>query len=305
MTPLNVWRFHDHIRGHEKQTLGLLQGLAELTHISAHHFAWPDVRARLLKEAMGPRVRTPDLVIGAGRRVQLPVALTALRWRARSVVLGKPSVPRTLFNLLVVPEHDRISAARNVIRSRGVLTPSATGIKSPDAGMILLGGDSVHFRFDANAVAETVRAIASESLEVRWTVADSRRTPHAIRELLCDDPLVRFVHWRDAGPEWLSNELAKASWSWVTSDSVSMLYEALTAGCHVGVIALPSLEGSSKLIDGIRRLRKEGLVTSSEATLKLDARRDDIAPLAEHRRCARIVLSRFFASRMNQSAHLH
>ncbi len=299
MTPLRVWRFHDHIRGHEKQTLGLLQGLAQHTDITAHHFAWPDVRARLLKEASSRRVRAPDLVIGAGRRVQLALALTALRWRAKSVVLGKPSIPRSLFDLVIVPEHDRAPSSRNIIRSRGVLTPSAAAAKSPDAGMILLGGDSAHFRFDPRAVSETIRAIACESPHVRWTVADSRRTPHEMRELLCDEPHIRFVHWRDAGPDWLSNELGKASWTWVTSDSVSMLYEALTAGCHVGVMALPALDGSSKLVEGIRRLRQEGLVTSSEATLRLHARSDDISPLAEHTRCAAIVLQRFFASRMD------
>ena len=78
-----------------------------------------------------------------------------------------------------------------------------------------------------------------------------------------------------------------------------MLYEALTAGCHVGVMALPALDGSSKLVEGIRRLRQEGLVTSSEATLRLHARSDDISPLAEHTRCAAIVLQRFFASRVD------
>ena len=185
------------------------------------------------------------------------------------------------------------------MRSQGVLTPSAAGAKTLDAGMILLGGDSTHFRFDPRAVSETIKAIACESPQVRWTVADSRRTPQEMRSLLCDEPRLRFVHWRDAGPEWLSNELGKASWTWVTSDSVSMLYEALTAGCHVGVIALPALDGASKLVEGIRRLRHEELVTSSEATLQLRARSDDISPLAEHTRCAGEVLRRFFATRMD------
>ncbi|MEJ2130064.1 MAG: ELM1/GtrOC1 family putative glycosyltransferase [Gammaproteobacteria bacterium] len=301
MTPLRVWRFHDHIRRHEKQSLGLLQGLAKLTSLSARHFAWPDVRSRFLNEALNRQAQAPDLVIGAGRRVQMPVALTALRWRARSVILGKPSLPRHLFDLLIVPEHDHIAHARNVIRSRGVLSPSAAGPKAANAGMILVGGDSAHYGFDPRAVSETIRAIMRESPNVRWTVADSRRTPHAMRELLCQDPDVRFVHWRDAGPDWLSHELGKASWAWVTSDSVSMLYEALTNGCDVGVIALPAREEASALVDRIRRLQQEGLVTTSESTLKLAAREPETAPLAEHTRCAHVVLERFFASRLAQA----
>ena len=41
---------------------------------------------------------------------------------------------------------------------------------------------------------------------------------------------------------WIFEEMQKAEAVWVTEDSVSMIYEALTAGCRVGVIAMDRLK---------------------------------------------------------------
>ena len=46
------------------------------------------------------------------------------------------------------------------------------------------------------------------------------------------------------GPDWLPAQLARAGQAWATADSVSMVYEALTAGAAVGILDVPRQRAS-------------------------------------------------------------
>jgi mitochondrial fission protein ELM1 len=53
------------------------------------------------------------------------------------------------------------------------------------------------------------------------------------------DGALTIVPFAATSPDWLPTQLARADQAWVTADSVSMVYEALTAGAAVGVLDVP------------------------------------------------------------------
>jgi hypothetical protein len=97
------------------------------------------------------------------------------------------------------------------------------------------------------------------------------------------------VSHRETDPNWLTAELARAEVVWVSSDSVSMIYEALTAGAAVGVIDVPARR-RDRITAIAGELATRGTVTLYEDWgngTALTAR----APLAEARRCADLILA--------------
>jgi mitochondrial fission protein ELM1 len=132
------------------------------------------------------------------------------------------------------------------------------GKKAPGSGVILIGGPSKHYNWDETGMLVQVRALL-EHAPRNWLIGSSRRTPASTEQALsglCGD---RFVPASATGPDWLPQQLARAEVCWVTEDSASMVYEALTAGCRVGVLPLNN-DADSRISKGIEQLTAQGLV---------------------------------------------
>ena len=294
---LVVWRLVDGKPGHDKQSAGLLQGIAAERGVACYDFdmrfkalLWRQLRRRA--GAVAPDIPRPALILGAGHRTHLPMLLARAACGGRCVALMKPTLPLALFDLIFVPAHDRCRPRANVIVTRGVICPTADAAKAPRQGLILLGGTSPHFAWSSAAVARQVRAIATASPEVAWEVCDSRRTPPDMLPALPALPNLQRRPRQTASADFLHRALAQADAVWVTADSASMLYEALSARARVGVIALPSTRRrESKHARGIRLLQAEGHVHSTANGFRLaPAPAGSFAP--ENTRCATIVLER-------------
>ena len=146
--------------------------------------------------------------------------------------------------------------------TRGVVCPSADRPKAGNSGLILLGGANRHFEWTSADVAAQVAAIARASPHVEWQVCDSRRTPERLREALPAAANLRYRPWQSTSGDFLEKALAAARYVWVTADSASMLYEALSASAQVGVIALDVKRPGrdNKHARGIRLLLSQGHV---------------------------------------------
>lgn len=262
-----VWAFTDGKAGHENQTRGLLAALARRRPIDARWIRVP-AYASLLSSLMtrrflpGVGLPAPDLLIGAGHRTHLPLMAARRAHGGRTVVLMKPSLPRAWFDLCVIPEHDAVEGA-NVLVTRGALNAVAPGAKDARAGLILIGGPSRHHGWREREIVQQVEAIVARKRDTAWTLTDSRRTPPStgarLRALVF--PNLTVVPVRDTGPGWLPEQLARAAQAWVTEDSVSMVYEALTAGCATGILAVPARRRAGRIARGVESLARDGLVT--------------------------------------------
>ncbi|NCF33740.1 MAG: hypothetical protein GWP50_09255 [Proteobacteria bacterium] len=198
---LKVWRFLDGKPGHEKQTLGLLQGLTELVEVETREVNWP-ADAKALRTDWQMHAAAPDLIIGAGHHLHEPMLRTRWHLGGRCVVLMKPSIPTFLFDMALVPEHDRLWFQRNVEPTLGMLSPSQASDADRQRGVVLLGGISKHFHWSNAQVAEQVQRIVTQAPDIKWQIIDSRRTPENLQQQLVLPDNAKYVHWRDTQPSW-------------------------------------------------------------------------------------------------------
>ena len=197
----------------------------------------------------------PDLVIGCGRHSAMP-ALAIRRasgGRTFAAQIQDPRVGRSEFDLLFVPEHDRLRGPRIVV-TRGAIHrvtparlaearrhfPALAGLPRPILG-VLIGGANRSYRLDfdrlatiADAIAAILRAGGGSAL-----VTPSRRTGDAGLALLQERLAgLRAEIWGGEGDNPYYAYLAYADTLLVTADSVSMVSEAAATGNPVYIVDL-------------------------------------------------------------------
>jgi mitochondrial fission protein ELM1 len=270
--PRVIWRFSDGKAGHDSQSLGLVEALGRCLPVAVHRVAVPDHAATWRDLVNGryaalSRLPSPWLLVGAGRRTHLPLLAARRARRGRAVVIMRPTLPRALFDLCIIPDHDGPAAAPNILVSRGSLNrmQKSAGARR-EQGMLLIGGPSRHYRWSDETVAAQIVRIVHESPLRDWVLAPSRRTPAGFaaevrRRVIYSDVRLVVLPWQaeDAG-DGIKAQLAQSRCAWVTADSMSMVYEALTAGVATGVLDVPA-RGNTRLVKGVRRLQATGQVT--------------------------------------------
>ena len=299
--PLVAWCFSDDKPGHVNQVRGLLAALAERLPLRTYTLPLMSPRRAIftaLRRRDTPRdLPAPDLLLGAGHRTHLSVLAARRVHGGRAVVLMKPSLPRRCFDLCIIPEHDGVPPSARVLLTRGVLNAVRPApVKQVGSGLILVGGPSAHHGWDEAGLVERIQAIAAHDPARQWQVASSRRTPPASEARLqtLALPNQRCVLYRDTRPEWLPAQLAAAEQVWVTEDSVSMIYEALTAGAALGVIDVPR-RGAGRVVRGVERLLSEGWATPFAAWRQGRALSAPTQVFDEAARCAQWMVERWFS----------
>jgi mitochondrial fission protein ELM1 len=306
-----VIAFYDGRPGHEKQTRGIVMELqklidVELTEIGIRRknllgelveLADLFFSRRNAKDNLYPAA---DLLIGTGTRTHVPMLKAKKITGARVVTCMSPaSYLRPFFDLCFVPFHDGLAARANIILTVGPPNCAAmSGEKDPGCGLILVGGvDSKSHHWNSAAIEEYVRTIAEREPTICWTVASSPRTPKetvqgmaAVADKLGN---VVFCRFEDTGPGWIEEQYAKNLKVWVTADSMSMVYEALSAGCRVGLLPVSWTAGKSKFRRSEEYLIKNGLVVSFSAWLLGEGEWLKNVPLNEAKHCAEEIVKKW------------
>jgi uncharacterized protein len=294
ISPTRIWRFLDGKMGHKNQSRGLVEALSRLVPTEVL-----DLNATTnLNETLSTK-EPPDLIIGAGHQTHQRMLRAKRATKARAVVLMRPSFRLHHFDLCVIPEHDNVTPSNKILVTRGVLnpfTPVTTAVASdavnPSAGngLILVGGPSKHHDWLSAELLAQISIITAKP-GMTWTIGNSRRTPdvttRALKALASEH--IQFVDWADADATWIGTTLANSEHVWVSEDSVSMLYEALTVGAGVGVLGVPR-RSYSRVVRGVAALVRDGCVTPFVLWQAGRALRPMRPALAESDRCARWIV---------------
>ncbi|HTJ78622.1 MAG TPA: ELM1/GtrOC1 family putative glycosyltransferase [Rariglobus sp.] len=288
--------------GHENQSLGLAEAL--------RHRTGADVECVRLDLHQGLRARInrarsltsgrdkPELLIGAGHRTHLPMMLAAWKFRAKAVVIMKPSLPLWFFDLCLVPRHDLRGAVHgaHIVATQGALNRLPESVaKKTAAGVILIGGPSKHHNWSGAPLLAAIREIVGRKSELSWTVANSRRTPERfLREVEALGLPVKIVPHEKTTPGWLPSTLMAAEDVWVTEDSTSMIFEAITARARVGLLPLPAKRSDGRMIRAVDEVIASGYAVRYADWLSKGMPSLKTEPLHEAGRCADEVLSRLF-----------
>ncbi|MBK1790516.1 mitochondrial fission ELM1 family protein [Persicirhabdus sediminis] len=298
----SLWILSDGKLGHQNQSLGLAEALAnqfppeqkpriEITSLSG----WLWQRLCQVRRASRAFDSPPIAIIAAGHKTHLPLMRAASKLKAPSILLMKPSLPCKYFDHCLVPEHDLLdkTACPNTITTKGALNrvpahSQQTAIPKENLGLVLLGGESKEFTCDSETLASQLQEIANHSDIKQWQVTDSRRSPV---DLLCkiDSSLYEKFPHQETNADWLPSQLSSAKEVWVTRDSISMIYEALSSGAKVGLLPMPRKNKDSRVSRGVDELLNDKFLTSFEEWQQ--TRQLHTAPhiLSEASRCAELL----------------
>ncbi len=279
-----VWVLHDGKPGMASQALGLAEAtgfpFVEMRLTVRRPWDWlpPQLWVAALRavSAAGQQLTPPwpDLVIGCGRNTVRP-ALAIRRASGGRTVAAQTQDPRAghgEFDLMVVPEHDRLRGPRVVATLGAVhrVTPrrlAAERLRFPELDAlprpvigVLIGGSNRAYHLDlarlgeiADAIAEIVRQSGGSAV-----VTPSRRTGAAglavLREHLAGLPA---AVWDGSGDNPYFAYLAVADALLVTADSVSMVSEAAATGKPVHILDLPG--GDAKFARFHAAMRAAGI----------------------------------------------
>ena len=257
-----TWVLHDGKAGMASQALGLAEaaGFSFIERRLHIRFPWTCLPPRLWVLPLAATEPTrappwPDLVIGCGRNTAMP-ALAIRRasdGRTLAAQIQNPGVGSGEFDLLVVPEHDRLRGPRVVV-TRGAVHRATRARLAAERGRfsalaalprpilsVLIGGTNKAYRLTlrrlgeiADAVAGVLRAQGGSAL-----VTPSRRTGAAGAGLLRDRlENLPVAIWDGCGENPYFAYLALADAFLVTADSVSMISEAAATGNPVHILDL-------------------------------------------------------------------
>lgn len=293
-----IWRFTDGRRGHDAQSRGLAQAIGRIERVDCHDLAVPGFARSLaqflrLRPAPGQDRPDPDLLIGAGHATHLPLLAARRRRGGRAIVLMSPSVPPAWFDFCLIPEHDDPPPGGNIIATRGPLNCIvAAPAHASDQGLILIGGPSPHYLWRQDELLGQIETILAGPIR-DWCIADSPRTPLAARAALraLSGNGVRFVAHEETGTDWLPAQLARAATVWVSPDSLSMIYEALSAGAGVGVLDLP-VRRHGRVSRAVELLAANAEITTYRQWRSGSRLTPPAQPLREADRCAELLLQR-------------
>jgi len=290
---LQVLILSDGKAGHENQSLGLAEAMARRT-AAEHHIVTLDIRigriARIYQALDQSReLPRPDLIIATGSTTHLALLLLSRKYKARSIVLMKPSLPLNWFGWCIAPQHDfkRIPRKHRLIISKGALNRVVPNDAKKSGKLLLIGGPSkIHGYDEVDLVQQIRRLVFNGNVNANgkgWQLTNSRRTPETFLTCLKNEALdLEIFPHEQTSPGWLAERLSQAEEVWVTEDSVSMVYEALTGGAKVGLLEMPRVKENARVIRGLKALQSQGYFIGSAV--------NSPPQLAEADRCAAIIL---------------
>ncbi|MEM7652153.1 MAG: mitochondrial fission ELM1 family protein [Pseudomonadota bacterium] len=195
----------------------------------------------------------PDLLIASGRQSVAPsVAVRkASGGKTFLVQIQDPKLTPTAFDMVVVPEHDRVRG-ENVVTTRGSMNGITAerlnaAAKEFAAGVshlpqkrvaILIGGPNKVYRYTSAFARDLGSALSSASVqqEIGLLITPSRRTPSDFLEVLKQQlDAAAYVIWDGSDPNPYHGYLGLADSVVVTADSVNMVTEACTTGKPVQI----------------------------------------------------------------------
>jgi uncharacterized protein len=310
--PLKVAVFLDGSPGHEKQTLGIVKEIqhlhpVEVTEIqvfrqSLWQDVWAWIRYFLCRDCPSTTFQDPyDILIGTGSHTHIPMLSRKRHSDALCITCMAPSrILSSRFDLCFVPQHDGIPVGKNVFITVG--PPNCSEVKKGhdhNKALILLGGvDTKSHHWSSLEISADVRDLISTENSKEWTISSSPRTPmetvSLIEKIAQKLENVTFFRYQNTEPGWIEKQYSRNGTVWVTADSMSMVYEALSAGCHVGIIPVAWKNVENKFKRSEKYLLDHDLVVSFKAWKEGNARWNMNEPLHEASRCAYEIVRKWY-----------
>jgi len=310
ISPKKVAVFTDKRPGHEKQTQAIIRQLEKYAdlNITTVECSKPDIIhqvtalvAYLLKKKRGDSIvdSTFDLLIGTGTHTHIPMLQCKRAYGVPAITCMTPMFFLIdEFDLVFSPVHDNVPERVNVFSTLG--PPSTNEDQNnhlDERVLILIGGlDNSSHHWDSDQLIADIRNITDTDMSKKYIVSTSPRTPSETLRLLADlareYPCITLFPFEKTSQGWVESEYQSCKHVWVTADSISMVYEAVSSGCRVGLIPVKWKKPNNKFYRSQDFLRKKGYVTLLDEYLTNKQFNVAGTTLAEARKCAEEVIRR-------------
>ena len=220
----------DKRRGHILQLLGLVKALKNI--ISAQVFWIDDLSTNLAN------LPNPTLIIGAGGATFEFIKKTKRERGGISIILMSPKNIDD-FDLCIIPEHDHPQIKSNIIISRGTLHCYKNSFhKISNQAMLAIGGPSIHHLWDDSKMIEKIVNIINQNKSLNFCLATTPRTPESFKNQIQMElkNKVNFLFFQQTKFESYYKIFSRTKYLWITSDSLSLLFESLATGAEVKLI---------------------------------------------------------------------
>ncbi len=306
-----IGAFFDGRPGHEKQTSGILDQLERKKHVkiipvtigkekvSQQISGWIKYFCSFRGPA-NPDLTDCDLLIGTGTHTHLPMLLQKSHFHIPVVTCMTPATfIQNKFDLIFAPQHDDISDEKNVFRTIGPPNQNYNkGVHLAERTLILIGGVDPQSHYWSNEeITDHLKKLIPHEAGREVIISSSPRTPtetvaslESIAEAFKN---VSFFNYKDTPSGWVEKEYSQCEQVWVTGDSISMVYEALSSGCKVGIIPVRWRRKKSKFITSEKYLYDHEMVIDLHGYLFHGKEWKDHNVLNEASRCADEIISRF------------
>jgi len=290
-----VWRLLDGKTGHEKQTLALINSLKleisiKTIDINIHSFLF----FILFSTNQLKKYSKPDFIIAAGHKTHTSLLYLKYFFGGKSILIMKPSLPCNWFDICIIPEHDKFEEKGLIYWTKGALANTTNLIKKNEKkGLILIGGTSRHYEWDSESVVNQIEQLLNNNTSIHFILSPSRRTP---KDFILKINKLSFVNLKihstqKQNKNWLQNQMNKTKYAWISEDSISMIYESLTAGQNVGLLVLKS-KGKSRITNEVDRLKKQKFIFSND-NKSYKNRNKSHTVINEAIRCAKLIKKQF------------
>tara|TARA_B100000767_G_scaffold275021_1_gene310073 strand:- start:250 stop:1152 length:903 start_codon:yes stop_codon:yes gene_type:complete len=290
-----IWRLLDGKAGHEKQSLSLINALncevgVKTINIDSKSFLF----SIFFLIGKLKRIPKPDFIIGVGHKTHIALLYLRFFFGGKSILIMKPSLPCKWFNLCIIPEHDKFKGTGLIYWTKGALANTSNLIKkNKKKGLILVGGISKHYEWDGDIITAQIEQLLKNNSSINFILSPSRRTPKdfiiEIKKLSFSNLKIHSIQKQNQN--WLKNQMNKAKYAWISEDSISMIYESLTAGQNVGILSL-KIKNKSRITNEIDRLKKEKIIFGN-INKSYKNRNKSYVVINEATRCAKLIKNQF------------
>ena len=290
-----IWRLLDGKPGHEKQSLSLIKALncefgLKAVNVDSRNFLF-SILFSINKIKKLPK---PNFIIGAGHKTHASLLYLKFIFGGKTILIMKPSLPCKWFDLCIIPEHDNFEGASLIYKIKGALANTSNLInKDEKKGIILVGGISKHYEWGGDNVVRQIEELLINNPLIHFILSPSRRTPKdfiiKINKLSFSNLTIHSIQKQNK--DWLKSQMNKTKYAWITEDSISMIYESLTAGQNVGLIALKS-KYKNRITNEIERLKKEKIIFANTNRSYKNINESNFV-IDEATRCAKLIKKQF------------
>lgn len=254
-----IYYLNDYKIGHLRQSEGLAKALQQLSEELVEIESIPAFSLWQYLISLGrcaPKINQNSIVIGTGHRTHFGLIYYRLKYHAKNIVIMKPSLPKSWFSYCIIPRHDEVIEKDNVLITEGAMNAiSLQKAEKQNQLIILIGGPSNSCAWSDESIyrrLEEKLQFVDDDVEI--ILSTSRRTPSKFIQCLPKDIInkVQIIDFNCVDSSWLPDQLLKSREAWITAESISMVYEALSADCVVKTIDVDGLKG--KIVQNIKYL---------------------------------------------------